>query len=141
MLCRRATTLVELLLMLAVMGTMLALALPPVTAALDGAAVRAASRDVETLFASAREQALARDAVVWVVFDSAAATARVRIPGWGTRTRAVGSMYGVALRSTRDSMSYDGRGLGRGAANLTVVLTRGRARTTLVVSRLGRVRR
>ncbi len=138
---RRATTLVELVLMLAVLGTMLALALPPVTAALDGSAVRAASRDVETLFAAAREQALARHAVVWVVFDNATATVRVRIQGRGTRTRALGSMYGVALHSTRDSMSYDGRGLGRGAANLTVVLVRGRARATLVVSRLGRVRR
>ena len=141
MLTRRATTLVELVIMLAVFGTLLALALPPVTDALDAAAVRAATQDVETLFASAREQALARGAVVWLVFDSATATARLRIPGRGTLTRALGSMYGVALRSTRDSTSYDGRGLGRGAANLTVVLARGRVRATLVVSRLGRVRR
>ncbi|MGH7688903.1 MAG: GspH/FimT family pseudopilin [Gemmatimonadaceae bacterium] len=138
---RRATTLVELLLLLALIGTMAALALPPITTALDGAAVRAASQDVETLFAAAREQALARQTIVWVVFDGAAASVRLRIPGGGTRTRALGSIYGVALHATRDSMSYDHRGLGRGAANLTVVLVRGRARATLVVSRLGRVRR
>ncbi|MGH7668336.1 MAG: hypothetical protein ACRENQ_02490, partial [Gemmatimonadaceae bacterium] len=85
--CRRpATTLVELLLLLAVIGTMVALALPPIATALDGAAVRAASQDVEALFASAREQALARQAIVWVVFDGAAASARLRIPGGGTRT-------------------------------------------------------
>ena len=138
---RRGTTLVELVIILSVIGVLLAITLPVAGASLDSAAVRGAAQDVEAQFAAAREQALARNAVVWLVLDDATATVRVRIPGAGTRSRAVGSIYGVALRSTRDSMSYDGRGLGRGAANLTVVLTRGRARATLVVSRLGRVRR
>lgn len=138
---RRASTLVELLIVLAVMGTMLALALPSVTGGYASAAVRAASREAETLFASAREEALARDAVVWVVIDSVTQSVRLRVPGRGTRIRALGSIYGVTLHSTRDSMSYDGRGLGRGAANLSVVFGRGRARDTLFVSRLGRVRR
>lgn len=137
---RTALTLAELLLALAIAGVLLALALPPIAAAGDRAAVRAAARDIESAFAAARVEALARRSPVWVVLDSGARTLTLRGPG-GTRVRALGSIYGVALRATRDSMSYDGRGLGWGAANLTVVVARGRARDTVVVSRLGRVRR
>lgn len=134
-------TLIELLIALAVTATMLAVAVPPIAAGRDRASVHAASRDVETLFADARAQALTRRVTVWLVLDSAGRRASLRIPGIGTRSRPVGSLYGVSLHATRDSMSYDARGLGRGAANLTVVLERGRARDSLVVSRLGRVRR
>ncbi|MDE3173653.1 MAG: GspH/FimT family pseudopilin [Gemmatimonadota bacterium] len=136
---RPAMTLAELLLALAIAAVLLALALPPIVAAGDRAAVRAAARDVETAFASARAEALARRSPIWVVLDSGAGTVALR-GAWGTRIRPVGSMYGIGLRTTRDSMSYDGRGLGWGAANLTVVVARGRARDTVVVSRLGRVR-
>ncbi|OYV72321.1 MAG: hypothetical protein B7Z72_05010 [Gemmatimonadetes bacterium 21-71-4] len=136
---RPALTLAELLLALAIAGVLLALALPPIAAAGDRVAVRAAARDVATAFAAARVEALARRHPVWVVFDSAAGALAVRGDG-GTRVRPLGSIYGIALHTTRDSMSYDGRGLGWGAANLTVVVARGRARDTVVVSRLGRVR-
>jgi hypothetical protein len=47
----------------------------------------------------------------------------------------------VRLSTSRDSIAFDVRGLGYGAANLTLVARRGSAAETLVVSRLGRVRR
>ena len=53
---------------------------------------------------------------------------------------ALGHAHGVTLASSRDSLAFDVRGLGYGAANLTLVARRGRAAETLVVSRLGRVR-
>jgi hypothetical protein len=46
----------------------------------------------------------------------------------------------VSLSTSRDSLAFDVRGLGYGAANLTLVARRGAAADTLVVSRLGRVR-
>lgn len=138
---RAALTLLELLLVLVMIGTLLGLAVPPIAAWTDRAAVHAAAQDIEALFAEARAEALARRVGVWLRFDSLAGAVRLRIPGVGTRTRAVGSLYGVALASSRDSTSYDGLGLGHGAANVTVVVGRGAARDTLVVSRLGRVRR
>jgi type II secretory pathway pseudopilin PulG len=138
---RSGGTLLELVIVLAMMAALLGIVGPPVAASLDRAAAHAAADDALTQFALARDEALARGVPVWVVIDSAAAAVRVRIPGRGTRSRLLGSLYGVALRATRDSMSYDERGLGRGAANLTLVLARGRVRDTLVVSRLGRVRR
>ncbi len=134
-------TLPELLIVLAMIGTLLALAVPPLAASADRAAVHAAARDIETLFADARGQALARQVAVWIRFDGASGQVRLRVPGVGTRIRGVGSQYGVAVTASRDSMSYDAFGLGYGGANLTVVVARGRARDSLVVSRLGRVRR
>ena len=46
----------------------------------------------------------------------------------------------VTLRTTTAAMSFGATGLGRGIANGTIILERGRAADTLVVSRLGRVR-
>ena len=52
----------------------------------------------------------------------------------------VGFTHGVSLSSTRDSITFDVRGLGWGAANLTLSVRRGAAAETLTVSRLGRVK-
>lgn len=137
----RANTLPELLIALAIAGVILAMAVPPMAASLDRAAAHSASQEIESILAAARSEALARHCPAWVVIDSAGAAVRLRTPGRGTRSRLLGSVYGVVLSATRDSMSYDGRGLGWGAANLTVIVARGRVRDTVVVSRLGRVRR
>lgn len=137
----RANTLPELVIALAITGVVLAMGIPSMTAAIDRAAVHAASRDIEAVLAAARSEAISRHGVVWVVFDIAGAGVHFRVPGRGTRSRRLGSIHGVTLAATRDSMSYDGRGLGRGGANLTVIVARGRARDVVVVSRLGRVRR
>jgi hypothetical protein len=69
-----------------------------------------------------------------------AATAVVHVGPDTVRHLALGARYGVRLAATRDSMAYVAPGLGHGAANLRVVLTRGLAADTIVVSRLGRVR-
>jgi hypothetical protein len=55
-------------------------------------------------------------------------------------SRAIGFAHGVRLGGTRDSLTYDPRGLGRGAANLSIVVRRGTIAETVFVSRLGRVR-
>ena len=54
------------------------------------------------------------------------------------RDLAIG--YGVRISASRDSMAFDARGLGMGAANLSLVARRGRAVDTLFLSRLGRIR-
>jgi hypothetical protein len=52
----------------------------------------------------------------------------------------VGAAHGVTLRASRDTLTFAPTGLGHGASNTTIVVSRGRRADTLVVSRLGRVR-
>lgn len=137
---RRGYSLIELMLVLAICAVLLALALPRLGAAADRWAVRTATAEVEALFATAREEAIANRAMVAVVIDSAAAQVTVRSRGVPLLTRAEGAIHGVHVAGSRDSMSYDARGIGYGAANLSVYVKRGGAAETLFVSRLGRVR-
>ena len=39
--------------------------------------------------------------------------------------------FGIRLSASRDSMAFDARGVGMGAANLSLILRRGRAADTL----------
>lgn len=75
-----------------------------------------------------------------VRLDSAAGTAVVHAADDTLRRLPLAAQYGVRLTATRDSMTYAPPGLGVGAANLRVTLTRGAAAETVTVSRLGRVR-
>lgn len=132
------TTTVEQLLVLVTLGLLAAIALSSGVPLLQAAAVETASRETASLFAFARDHALATGARTAVRLD----THRQRVlVHRGPDTLAVADFQerGVQLEATRDSMAYGGSGLGVGAANLRVVLTRGGRADTLTVSRLGRV--
>jgi hypothetical protein len=90
--------------------------------------------------ARARDEALARHAVVSVRVDTSEGSVVLRIRGDRIARYALGHAHGVSLSTSRDSIAFDARGLGYGPANLTLVARRGAAADTIVVSRLGRVR-
>jgi hypothetical protein len=117
------------------------MAVPPVRGALDAAATRAAVRDGATTYGYARKLATARRTAVAVQIDTAAGRLVVHAGAETLSVRALGHRYGVRLRATRDSMAFDPRGFGHGAANLSLIFARGAASETLFVARLGRVRR
>jgi hypothetical protein len=77
---------------------------------------------------------------VSVRFDTTADALELRMAGVVLSRAALGHAHGVALAANRDSLVFDVRGLGYGAANLTMIARRGGAAESLVVSRLGRVR-
>jgi prepilin-type N-terminal cleavage/methylation domain-containing protein len=137
---RRGVTLAELLVVLAILGVLLALALPRLAGAADRAAVQAALADAATVFGTARETAIYARSAVAVRLDTAAGVLRVQRGSELLLRRDLRSGYSVRLAATRDSMAYDPRGLGLGAANLSLIVRRGRAADTLFVSRLGRIR-
>jgi len=87
-----------------------------------------------------RRTAVTRRAAVGVAIDAMTVTIVVRNGTTVSASRGRRAEYGVRITATRDSMAYDPRGLGYGAANLSVVARRGRAAETLFVSRLGRTR-
>lgn len=136
---RRGHTLVELTLVLAVVGIVAGLAIVRVGRLLDRVAVDAAASDVGALVGAARDAAVAESRLVSVRFDGTTVTLRA---GDDTLARrAVGALHGVGVASSRDSILYSPVGLGYGAANARIVVTRGAAAETVTVSRLGRVRR
>jgi Tfp pilus assembly protein FimT len=117
------------------------IAAPPLARSADRAAARGAAAEVAALLGTARRQAVARRVHVAVSFDTVRGRVTMHgIPGVPPVTRSLSARFGVAVRSTRDSLAFDPRGLGHGAANLSVMIRRGTAAETVVVSRLGRVR-
>jgi hypothetical protein len=138
---RRGTTILELLVVTILVAALAAIALPRFRAAADRFAVRSAIQEVRSLFTLARRQAIDRRSPVGVIMDTLHDAVIVRAGGVELARRSLRDRYGVEVTATRDSMSYDPRGLGYGAANLSIVARRGRGAETLFVSRLGRTRR
>lgn len=137
---RDGVTLVELCLVLALVGILASIATRQIRRYLDRAAVRAAVAEAATVVLRARDDAMAQRTPVSVRIDTTNAALELSARGVVLSRAALGHAHGVALSATRDSLTYDVRGLGYGAANLTMVARRGAAAESLVVSRLGRVR-
>ena len=138
---RRGATLAELLVTLLIVAVLAGFVIVRVARVRDAIAVRAAAMEIERELALARESAVAWRATVTLRLDSLRGRLDLRRGAAPLRTRDLFSEYGVRLGGTRDSVVYDARGLGRGAANATFVVRRGVSADTIVVSRLGRVRR
>ena len=136
---RRAGTLVELVLTLVLMGIVAAVAVPNLRTIADRMSVRAAAQDVVLgLWAARNVAAMRGDYASFVVH---AGTGRMQVVV-GTDTvfaRELTLKRGVTVSVTRDSITYAPTGVGYGAANTTIIVSRGRRADTVVTSRLGRV--
>lgn len=137
---RRGHTVAELLVVVTIAGTLMAIAIPRALLVLDRITVRAAAADVAATLGSARALALASRSPVAVHIDDIDGSLRIQRGAVVLLSRNIGQAHGVQLKQTRDSLAYDAWGLGRGAANLSVVIWRRAAAETVFVSRLGRVR-
>jgi prepilin-type N-terminal cleavage/methylation domain-containing protein len=136
----RGFTVFELLIVMVVGGILLAVAVPRARLTLDRLAVQGAADDVRATLFTARSFALAGASRIVVDIDSAAGAMHVRRGSEVLLSRGVGAAHGVRIARNRDSLSYDGFGLGLGAINLSIVVRRGAAVETVFVSRMGRVR-
>lgn len=137
---RAGHTLLEVTLALALLAILLVVAIPAVRRLVDGAAVRSAAGELATLFAVARDLAVAGATPVAVRLDEAQGAATVLAGTDTLRRSTLAAAYGITLTATRESTAFAPSGLGTGAANLSAVLRRGATAETLFVSRLGRVR-
>lgn len=133
-------SLVQLLVMLAVIAVLCAVTLPRLGDARDRSAVRGAATEVVAALAAARGAAVLRSSRVTVVIDTSGATVRVLTGAETLHVRALRLEFGVTLEATRDSITYGPSGRGYGASNSSVVVHRRSASDTIFVSRLGRVR-
>jgi len=138
---RRGITLIELVVVLAIVGVLCAIGIPHLLRFLDRSRVRHATNEIVTTLALARSTALVRQVNVATLFDPVRSSVTVTIGLDTLLARNLGAVHGVTVRSNRDSTVYGPTGLGYGAANQTVIVRRGSAADSVVVSRLGRVRR
>jgi type II secretory pathway pseudopilin PulG len=136
----RGHTLIEVVIVLCIIGLVTVPVVHALAYQLDRIAVRSAIAEAAGAVARARDEALTRREPVALRLDQRSATLTLRAGSRPLARYALGHAHGVTLASTRDSIAFDSRGLGYGAANLTLVARRGTAADTLVVSRLGRVR-
>ncbi len=137
---RGGFTLIELVLVLVIMGLTSLVGIRQLQHYLDRIATRDASRSAGGFIARARDEAIALHTPVSVRVDTAGDLLELRARGTAFSRAALGDIHGVTLTTTRDSITFDVRGLGYGAANLTLVARRGQSADTVTVSRLGRVR-
>lgn len=138
---RRGITLVELALATTIVCLASALAVAGARRLLDRMSVRAATGEAHTLFGAARQLAILGSRMVTLEIDTTGRRIVVRAAAETLRVRESGEIHGVTLAATRLSTTYGANGVGYGASNLTLIVRRGRAADTLMVSRLGRVRR
>ena len=137
---RAGLTLVELCLVVTIIGLVTLIAVRQLGLHVDRAASHAAVLEAAGLVARARDEAVAQRTLASVRFDTVTDALELRMRGEVLSRAALGHAHGVALSANRDSLTYDVRGLGYGASNLTLIARRGRAADSLVVSRLGRLR-
>jgi Tfp pilus assembly protein FimT len=131
---------IELTVALAIAAILSAIALPRASAFLDSMEVRGAVTEIDALFSLARHVAIARAVQASLDIDPARGVVSVHVGADTIRKREVEEAHGVRLQSTRTSITYSQTGIGYGAGNLSLIVTRNLAADTIFVSRLGRVR-
>jgi Tfp pilus assembly protein FimT len=135
---RRGFTLVETLIICVITGIMLGIAAPRVGAIRDSISVDAAAREITSVFAFARLVAL-RDRGAEIYVDSV--TVRLTASGRVQSEQRVAARHGVRIRTTLGLVRYAATGMALGLSNGAIYISRGAAADTIVISRLGRVRR
>jgi prepilin-type N-terminal cleavage/methylation domain-containing protein len=136
----RGFTIVELVVGIVLLGIVLAVAASRFSEYRDRMAVQSAAADIGAALAYARQTAVTRRSPVTASLDSAGGRILLYTGGGQFGVRQLRTTYGVSLSGNRDSVTYDARGIGFGASNLTIVIRKGVAADSVVVSRLGRVR-
>jgi len=140
---KRGTTLAELLVVLAILSGIAALGAPLLHRALDRGAVERAAVDVSVAHRMARALAQHRGGLVTLTVSAESLTIVVTSTGGDVvwQSRAGPASRGVSLVASRAEVAFGPNGIGWGASNTTIRLSRGTAAAVLVASRLGRLRR
>jgi len=136
---RRAFTLPEMMLVLAVAAILLGIAIPPLSRTLDRIQVESATQHLVSAHQRARIMAIVRSQVMVLSIDSTKLTIYTRSgsPVWSESGPAAS---GVALSGPPRQFTFSPGGVTLGFSNATLRLARGAASRTVVISRLGRVR-
>lgn len=139
---RNGVTLIEMVFVLVVIGLLAGWAVPKVSNWADRIAVEGASREVAAFYSAARFAAAQRGTRIRIQF--AADSLRAVFEGSRDsvfRVRPGPRARGVSLTVTQAVVRVGSTGYGWAAGNTTVVLKRGAFTDSVIISRLGRLRR
>ena len=137
---RRGATLFELVVLVMLVGILAGFTLPSFKRGYDRLETRSAAQEALTAFFLARASAIAAGKPADVIIDATRARLRVITGDDTVLALPVGMRHGVAVATSRPSMTYTASGRGYGGANLRVIVSRGAAAETVFVSREGRAR-
>ena len=137
---RGATTLPELVVVLALVALISGFVLPAFKRTFDRIQTRGAAREAMIAFVSARAHAIALGRRTAVLLDAGGGRVLVVSRGDTLMVRSISAEHGVTMTASRDSMAFYPDGLGLGGANLSVMFARGSAIDTVLVSREGRAK-
>lgn len=137
---RCGATIIDLVVALTLASGMMAVVFTRAGGFIDRIEVRGAVTEIESLFSLARHAAISRGSQSVLEIDATAGVISIRAGTEQIRRREVGVAHGVTLSTNRTSMTYSPIGVGYGAANFSLVVSRNAVVDTVVISRLGRVR-
>lgn len=137
---RRGVTLAELVVVCTLTALVAGIAVPRTRGLLDGLRLRQAAHEVAGALTLARAAAIQRGTYIRLVVDEPSGAVRVESDTDTILKRGLGRLHRVALRASRDTITYAPTGLGFGVANSTIVVSIGQRAETVTVSRLGRMR-
>ena len=140
---QKGHTLLELMVVLAVVGICLAVVTPLATDVLDWIAADGAAHDVTVALAVARQEAVADGRATRVRISPDSLVVEVRdTGGWVPFRRFPGpAARGVTLEVSNPEVVFSSIGAGWGASNTSVTLVRGKRQERITTSRVGRVKR
>jgi prepilin-type N-terminal cleavage/methylation domain-containing protein len=137
---RKGFTIIEITVVIAITSALFAITLPRASGFIDRIELHAAVSEIESMFSLARHAAIARGSQVVLDIDASRGEMTLRSSSGNIRTSEVGRAHGVTLSTNKTSITYSPIGVGYGAANFSLIVSRRQAIDTVVISRLGRVR-
>jgi prepilin-type N-terminal cleavage/methylation domain-containing protein len=137
---RRGVTLAELMVACTILVVAAGIAVPHARAVLDGIRVRQAAHEVASALMLARAAAIRRGERVRLVIDQSRGALRIEAGTDTLHRRDLRAMHRVALRASRDTITFAPTGIGFGVANSTIIVSIAQRAETVTVSRLGRAR-
>lgn len=133
-------TIIEIVIVITIAGLLSAITISRAGGFIDRIEVHGATMEAESMFSRARHIAIARGTQTVLDIDPVRSTLSIRGSTEVLSSRDLRAAHGVGIDTNRTSITYSPIGVGYGAANFTMILSRGRAADTIYVSRLGRVR-
>lgn len=136
-------TLIEIVIVVVLIGTMVLIGMPRMMSAVEHNQVRGARTKVVALFNRARGYAIQRNRHVTFWINPTMVVITESIPGGGVDTVKVEDFApaGIGLTTTATSIQIDSRGIATSLASLaaTIVMSKGSHADTVRISGFGRV--